>query len=297
MKKSEQQSFFPPIFPPDNVVVEQYIILKWDIIFNILLFTGYLWANGYYFFGILIYLQIYTTSWYMFTYRGSLPAYIFFGLSLIPFTMYLLNLWPDLPTFLLWCGWSCVAYGFYWFILATKNRKKYEKSIAPQICKYCGLPNKNFLVHMGEKMCEACYLREALQQLNYHGTILYRWDYDLLMFFETQIKSPIPHIERNPTEIYPDYDTQVGFISEAMNIVQLILPNQGISELPELLGYLVKLRVIYLKNNQISFLPPTIGQLYSLKLLNIEKNNIKFIPIEIELALKSLRERGCKVIR
>ncbi|GEM_PF-3409717 len=70
-------------------------------------------------------------------------------------------------------------------------------------------------------------------------------------------------------------------VRQARGSNRLDLSNRGLVSLPDEVGELVDLQMLYLMNNQLAFLPKTIGQLKNLGGLYLDNNKLECIPAEI----------------
>ena len=52
----------------DNQFREKYTIIKWDLLFDILLFAAFLWAREFTFLAVFAFLQVYFASYFLFNY-------------------------------------------------------------------------------------------------------------------------------------------------------------------------------------------------------------------------------------
>src|SRR5271165_3804520 len=82
--------------------------------------------------------------------------------------------------------------------------------------------------------------------------------------------------------LYDNKITQIPIeIGQLINLRQLDLYNNQITQIPIEIGQLINLQQLYLYNNQISQIPIEIGQLINLHKLSLSNNQITQIPIEI----------------
>ncbi|MHA1796520.1 MAG: hypothetical protein ACTSUK_10440 [Promethearchaeota archaeon] len=283
---------------------ETYPIIKWDIIVNILFFSAWMWFKGNLIFQIVavfLFLQAYIVSYYIFHYyKYDIPIVLVLISIFLWLIFFVLNslLGEVYNTFLFICI-AFTIYAVFSFVIRSKNYKAYLKANGPQPCPICGMEKWEHVFHLGQDMCRDCFEKRALSQVYYHDSLIFQWDYDVLMFIEKELGKEIPALDpvlnyTNPTQINPD--ELFGFVLEDRNITRLYLNNQKLRHLPPFIGLLIDLRELHLKNNKLASLPSSIFDLVRLRLLDYRQNPIKFRTGEIERALLNLMKRGCEIL-
>ena len=106
----------------------------------------------------------------------------------------------------------------------------------------------------------------------YQGVNLYKHEIKVLEELEKIIDSPIPFSKTD----------DFSFYSNNHRVISLRLYNKKIKHLPESIGQLTHLELLFLSWNQITNLPESIGQLTSLKFLSLEGNQLTELPKTIE---------------
>ncbi|MBN1216771.1 MAG: hypothetical protein JXA99_15190 [Candidatus Lokiarchaeota archaeon] len=114
---------------------------------------------------------------------------------------------------------------------------------------------------------------------------------------EKLIGKKIPQVEKITGDRNPQgnkfglekFGSSFGVKIEEGNIIGLSLYDCGLSTLPESIGYLKSLQILYLRNNNITNLPESFRTLDSLQILSLWRNNITNLPESI-LSLQSLQE-------
>lgn len=95
--------------------------------------------------------------------------------------------------------------------------------------------------------------------VDYHGTPLIRYEYDVLMALENKV-GQIPAVSE--VKRYPD---TFGFVAQDNHIAQLGFYGKRLTSLPESIGNLTSLKILDLDCNKLKSLPESIGNLNSLK--------------------------------
>ena len=85
-------------------------------------------------------------------------------------------------------------------------------------------------------------------------------------------------------------------IQKLINLKSLILSDNKIENLPNSIGNLTQLENLYLAGNNLSELPKDIIQLQNLKWLSLIDNEKLILTDKQKMWLKSLEEKGCKVL-
>jgi len=88
-------------------------------------------------------------------------------------------------------------------------------------------------------------------------------------------------IEKEIPLLRVDVEEVFGYKAENKRVIELYLPNLGLSTVPEDIGKMDYLKILDLESNNLSSLPESIGNLKSLVLLNISKNKFNTIPSEL----------------
>jgi hypothetical protein len=286
----------------ENQFREKYIIIKWDLLFDLLLLSGFLWAQEYIFFAVFVFMQIYISSYFIFNYRKyTLPPFLM-SLSLIPGAIYLI--FTELPTEfrsgMVFGFWLILSYGAFWFIIIFKNRREFKNAQELELCLECNLQKENFVIHMGRYLCKECFLSHAYKLVKYHGKEMYQMDYDVLSYFEKKIGEEIPNynlIENNDI-LKPEIESKLFYSLEENNVSAISIPNKNLQlNIPEEIGLLHTLRVLNFQGNKISKLPYALRNLYHLKILNLKNNDLDFLAAHSLKTLTLLRRRGYNVIR
>ncbi|WP_457558530.1 hypothetical protein [Candidatus Harpocratesius sp.] len=284
---------------------ERYPIVKWDIIFNIVFFSAWLWYSNKIYLQILaifLFLQVYMASYYIFHYYKIWIPLLLTGIAIMLWFIYIISHTFLIPVareaFLFICIASSIYAGFS-YIIKEKNYRAYLKAIGPQPCPICGLEKWKHVFHLGQDMCQECFEKLATTQVYYHNSLVYQWDFDVLIFLEKELNRAIPALDpvlnyTNPKEINPD--ELFGFVLEDRNISRLYLNNQNLKHLPPFIGLLIDLKEIHVKNNKLATLPVSIIDLVNLKILDYRKNPIKYRSGDLERSLLSLTKRRCNIL-
>ena len=85
-------------------------------------------------------------------------------------------------------------------------------------------------------------------------------------------------------------------IHKLITLASLILSDNKIENLPKSIGNLTQLENLYLAGNNLSELPKDIIQLQNLKWLSLIDNEKLILTDKQKKWLKSLEEKGCKVL-
>jgi len=300
--KREREGRKIGMFSMENQFREKYTFLKWDLLFNLLLLSGYLWAQNYIFFAVFAFLQIYISSYFIFNYRKYILSPFLMSLSLIPMLTYFL--FPEFPaefrSALVFSFWIILSYGAFWFIIIFKNRKEFKNAQELELCLECNIQKEDFVIHMGRYMCKECFLSQAYEIVKYHDTDVYQWDYDVLSYFEQKIDEEIPNYNLNDdNDIFkPEIENKLFFSVEENNVTVISIPNKNFQLiLPEEIGLLNTLKILNFQGNKISKLPYSLRNLYHLTILNLKNNNLDFLPAHSLKTLTLLRRRDCNVLK
>jgi Leucine-rich repeat (LRR) protein len=106
---------------------------------------------------------------------------------------------------------------------------------------------------------------------NYHGIMLVKGHYDVLMTLEQQIGHEIPLVSKVEWNTF-------GFVAHDQYVTALGLYNKGLSALPESLGNLTSLTTLDLRSNQLNSLPESLGNLTSPTTLDLRSNQLSTLP-------------------
>ncbi|MHA1395625.1 MAG: leucine-rich repeat domain-containing protein, partial [Promethearchaeota archaeon] len=127
-------------------------------------------------------------------------------------------------------------------------------------------------------------IKDIIEPKSYHGTLLVGIEYQFMMDLEKLLGGkPIPKVSQ------VSWDT-FGYVENDQHVFQLGLYDQGLSSLPESIGYLKNLEKLYLGynklssflyNNKLSSLPESIGDLKNLKYLYLNSNKLSSLPESI----------------
>ena len=288
-----------PFIAYGNAMPEKYYIVKWDLIFNIVFFASWLYIAGFRVLGILLFSMVFVTSYFIFHYTGYGVTITFLILSLFPFSLVIIDPVWNLPTFFLVLGCGMVSYALFWLFLTKKNRQRYMASLQPEVCIYCGEEKQKYVIHMGRRMCQDCFLQEAFEVVSYHDTDMYRWDHDILRFFELEIGEPIPEIPFDGQFDITEYqfDNIFGYGVEDQNLVFISIPFKNLKHLPHPIGLLVHLRALNLRGNQLPTLPYSLTNLIKLQYLDVRENPMPILLPEAQKALFVLQKHHCKILR
>ncbi|QEE16579.1 leucine-rich repeat domain-containing protein [Promethearchaeum syntrophicum] len=293
-----------------NQFRENYGLLKWDLLLTILLLAAFFWGRGLTFLAIIVYLQIYVASYFIFNYRKYRLAPFIMSFSILPFIIYIMSpnferyLDPDLmelfKSSFLFSTWAILSYGAFWFIIIYKNRREYQNAQEKELCLVCGKQKEDFVIHMGHFLCKECYLEQAYKLKNFNGIDIYMWDYEVLSYLEHQIGEKIPNY--NLTEenniFKPEFENKLFFSVEENSVTAISIPNKRIKlNLPEEIGLLHTLRFLNFPGNQISKLPYSMRTLFQLKFLNLKNNPLEYLPGHSLKSLTLLKRRGCNILR
>ena len=286
----------------ENQFRDKYPIIKWDLLFDLLLLSCYLWAQNYIFFAVFVFLQIYISSYFIFNYRKySLPPFLM-SLSLIPGFIYFLfpDLLAEFRSGMVFSFWIILSYGAFWFIIIFKNRKEFANAQELELCMVCDEQKEDFIIHMGRYMCKDCFLERAYTIVKYNNTEIYQSDYDVLSYFEHEIgeKIPIYNLSDDNDILNPEVENKLFFSVEENNVIAISIPNKNLKiNLPEEIGLLHTLRILNFPGNQISKLPYSFRELYHLKIVNLKNNHLDFLPGHSLKTLTLLRRRHCNVLK
>ena len=300
--KREREGRKVSVLSMENQFKDKYPIIKWDLLFDLLLLSGYLWGQKYIFFSIIAFMQIYLASYFIFNYRKyTLPPFLM-SLSSIPGLIYII--FPDLPaefrSGMVFSFWFILSYGAFWFIIIFKNRKEFANAQELELCMLCDEQKEDFVIHMGRYMCKECFLSQAYEVVKYYNTEIYQWDYDVLTFFENEIGEKIPNYNLSEDDyiLKPEIESKLFFSVEENNVTAISIPNRNFQlNLPEEIGLLHTLKILNFQGNQISKLPYSLRNLYHLKILNLKNNNLDYLPGHSLKTLTLLRRRHCDVLK
>lgn len=287
-------------FDPSRIGTTTNPLMKWDMIFNLLFITAFVWVLEQPVLAIWIFLQIFIFSYFSFNYRGLSVPLFFLLLSIIPFWMYLTN--PNRPynELFIFVGIILAIYGVFWIFIALKNHRVYLDSMKPEKCPVCDEDNYEFVNHLGRLMCMECFNKEAFEVVEYNGVEIFKWDYNFLKFLENQIDRAIPLYKSSDRdevvwENLPNEDF-FGYIIQERNILALSIPNSGIKMIPDEIGLLTHIRFLNFRGNHLVELPLSIESIASLKYLNIQGNLMDIISQQLEYVFRALKKRKCDII-
>ena len=284
---------------------EKYPIVKWDIIFNIVVVSFGLWFSLKWYFqviAIVLFFQAYVASYFIFHYyKIWIPLILcsiagFFWGNYFIFGPFLI---PEAGNALLFICIATSVYALFSFVIWRKNLRLYKIAQRPEVCLVCGLERNQHVFHLGQRMCMQCFEKMAISLVEYHESILYQWDYDILRALEQDLSRPIPLLDSvlnytNPQDINPD--DYFGYVLEGNNITRLYLNNQNLHSLPYFIGLLLYLVELHIKNNQITALPPSIIDLVNLKVIDYRQNPLEFRSGDVERALLNLTRKRCLIL-
>ncbi|MHA1522448.1 MAG: hypothetical protein ACTSRK_19955 [Promethearchaeota archaeon] len=196
----------------------------------------------------------------------------------------------------------CIAtslYALFWFVIWRKNIKLYEIAQRPDACPVCGLEKEDHIFHLGQDMCVQCFEKMATSLVDYHESIVFQWDFDVLTYIENDLGRPIPLLDpvlnyTNPQDINPD--DYFGYVVEGNNVTRLYLNNQDLYNLPPFIGLLLYLTELHVKGNRIVAIPPSIIDLANLKLFDFRQNPLEFRSGNVERALLNLTRKRCEIL-
>jgi len=285
-----------------NQFRNKYGIIKWDLLLNFLIFATFLLARDLIFLAIIVFLQVYVASYFIFNYRKYRLAPFLMSFSIIPFLTYFFLPGLDELTSnaLLFCGWAILSYGAFWFVIIFKNRREFRDAQEMELCLVCDQPKWDFVIHMGRYLCRDCFLEKAYQKEKYNGIEIYRWDYDILSYLEKEVGEKIPNYNLSEdNDIYkPEIENKLFFSVDDNNITTISIPNKNLSlNLPEEIGLVQSLRILNFPGNKISKLPYAIRDLYHLKIINLKNNPLEYLPGHSLKTLSLLKRRNCIVLR
>jgi Leucine-rich repeat (LRR) protein len=109
---------------------------------------------------------------------------------------------------------------------------------------------------------------------DYHGKMIETSNVEVLMELEKRIGAQIPIVTTVDARTF-------GAIIENGQVVELGLNHKGLDSIPENIGQLTALRVLWLTDNKIKALPESFGNLKSLKTLLMQWNEITSLPESI----------------
>ena len=288
----------------------KYGLLKWDLLANILILASFFWGRGLAFLAIIVYLQVYIASYFIFNYRKYRLAPLIMSFSILPFFAYYMipnfdgyldpNMSALIRSALLFSGWAILSYGAFWFIIIYKNRKEYQNAQVMEFCMVCDKQKENFVIHMGHYLCKDCYLEQAYKVKEFNGTEVFMWDYNVLSYLEQEIGEKIPNYNLNEENdiLKPEFKNKLFFSMEENAVTAISIPNKNIKlNLPEEIGLLHTLKILNFPGNQISKLPFSLRTLFHLKIINLENNPLEYLPGHSLKSLSLLRRRDCNIIR
>ncbi len=300
--KREREGRSIGVFLLGNQFRSKYGILKWDLLLNYLIFATFLWARDLIFFAIIVFLQVYVASYFIFNYRKYRIVPLLMSFSIIPFLTY--KYLPGLDKLtsdaLLFCCWAILSYGAFWIIIIFKNRKEFENAQEMELCLVCNKQKENFVIHMGRFLCKDCFLEQAYQLVKFNGTEIFTWDYDVLSYLEHEIGEKIPNFNLNEDNdiLKPEIINKLFFSVDGNNVTAISIPNHNIKLiLPEEIGLLQTLRILNFPGNLISKLPYSLRDLFHLKILNLKNNPLDYLPGHSLKTLAFLRRRSCNILR
>jgi hypothetical protein len=106
---------------------------------------------------------------------------------------------------------------------------------------------------------------------DYHGVSIKTSNTEILLALEEQIGSKIPIVTSVNANTF-------GALIEKQQVVELGLYKRNLASLPENIGQLTALRVLYIDNNKIENLPDSLGELKSLQRILMQWNEITSLP-------------------
>ncbi len=284
---------------------EKYPIVKWDIILNIVVVSFGLWFSLKWYFqvlAVLLFIQAYVASYFVFHYwKIWVPLILcsIAGFFWVAYFLFLPILVPVAEDALLFTSIAVTIYALFWFVIWRKNLKLYRIAQRPEVCLVCGLERKEHVYHLGQRMCVQCFEKLATSFVEYYGSIIFQWDFDILAYLEQELGRPIPLLDpvlnyTNPQDI--NSDDYFGYVLEGNNITRLYLNNQNLQSLPPFIGLLLYLVELHVKNNQIIALPPSIIDLANLKMIDFRQNPLEFRSGDVERALLNLTRKRCQIL-
>ncbi|WP_371802463.1 hypothetical protein [Candidatus Lokiarchaeum ossiferum] len=287
-------------FAPSRIGETSNPLMKWDMIFNLLFITAFVWVYNQPVLAIWIFIQIFIFSFFSFNYRGLSVSLLFLILSGIPFWLYISNPQRNGADIILFVGVILAVYGVFWIFIALKNNKAYLDSLKPQTCPICETEKHEFVQHLGRFMCTDCFYKEAFEVVEHDGIEIFKWDYNFLKFLENQIEKPIPLYKSTDRdeidwEKLPEEEF-FGYIIDEKNIKALSLPNAGIKAIPNEIGLLTHIKFLNLQGNQLVDLPLSIERIASLRYLNIQRNIMEIISQDLEYVFRFLKKRKCVIL-
>ncbi len=286
----------------ENQFRDKYGLIKWDLLLNFLILATYFWAQDLIFLALVVFLQVYVASYFIFNYRKYRLAPFLMSLSIIPFSVYLL--YPDLDALfrsaLFFCGWAILTYGIFWFLIIFKNRKEFQNAQEMELCLECNTQKPNFVIHMGRYLCKDCFLEQAYNLKNFNGIEIYSWDRDVLSYLEHEIGEKILNFNLSEDNdiLKSEIENKLFFSVEENNVIAISIPNKNLKlNLPEEIGLIQSLRILNFPGNQISKLPYSMRDLFHLKILNLKNNHLEYLPGHSLKTLTFLKRRGCNILR
>ncbi|MHA1672918.1 MAG: hypothetical protein ACTSYI_04770 [Promethearchaeota archaeon] len=284
---------------------ERYPIVKWDIILNIVVISFGLWFTLRWYFqvlGVLLFIQAYVASYFIFHYwKIWVPLILcsIAGFFWVAYFFFAPILVIEAANALLFISIAVTVYAGFSFVIWQKNKKLYRIAQRPEVCLVCGLERKKHVYHMGQRMCVQCFEKLATTLVEYYGSIMFQWDFDILAYLEQELGRPVPLLDpvlnyTNPQDINPD--DYFGYVLEGNNITRLYLNNQNLHSLPPFIGLLLYLVELHVKNNQIVALPPSIIDLVNLKIIDFRENPLEFRSGDVERALLNLTRKRCLIL-
>jgi len=151
--------------------------------------------------------------------------------------------------------------------------------ITDAICKDSTLKGNPLRVDMAARMYlgQACAKVLAERGKDYHGTVLFAPECDVMLELEGILGNPVPKVYWEG-EILSDAFKGSGYLTESGHVMVLALRKQGLTSLPEEIGNLKSLQELKLGGNRITSLPESIVQLRSLKILDLAGNPLPGLP-------------------
>lgn len=288
-----------------NEVKERYPIVKWDIVFNIIIIAFALWASGKLYLQIIaliVFLQVYVVSFFIFHYWKIWVPLILVCISAIFWLAYLIMrefIIVEVVEAMLFVCIATSIYSLFWFVIWRKNHYLHLKALRPKPCPVCGEEKEEHIIHLGQDMCVQCFEKQAIAQVFYHDEIVYKWDFDVLNYLEAELEKPIPILDAKLNYMSPkevNAEELFGAVIEDKNISRLYLNHQNLKNLPPFIGLLLNLVELHVRNNQLAKLPTSLINLANLRVLDYRGNPLEFRSGDVERALLNLTRKNCLIL-
>ena len=287
---------------PRETKKDNWVVIKWDFITNLLFLGGFLYFQDTTFFRILsyfVFIQIFVFSYYAFTYKGPWVS-IFFGIVTTLLFLFVANYPPNWELEFLFrvFAWSFFSYTLFWVLISIKNYILYLRSLRPKICPICGGLDKELVIFLEEGMCHTCFdLGKFVVQV-YHGTHLNFWDFEVIDALENELNEEVPLIDIEKLESSTDtiYDIPFGFTVKDQKITNLMLVNKSIGIINLAIGTLSYLEFLNLYNNKIQVIPGSFQELRRINRLDLRRNPVRFNTLELKKTASVIKENGCELL-